>query len=715
MKLLSSRNTVVSIEWVEIRTPYYSLKTSINQDKVSKYGNLSWIKESDVELGFRRDFVGDNVVLLGIKVRSGSDVLSPEPLEIKLSVTPKAGPALAFTSLNIMKEVYEKAMKYYNQIMLSDERSERLATSVDYPGPTIQTRLDYIGYYASIPAWLYPVVVSDLELTPSYTFLTLAKIGEEYLVLAGLSHESVTHIHPELKIRVFTGIESREVDFTWVLVAGLGEDPYSLIEKVFEKTSLILNFKLRKMKRVPNFMRGLGWCSWNALNLRDLSDENVMSIIKSLAGKGLPIYFVLIDDGWQQEKEESLTLPTGEEIKLRILESLNPEPTKFKKGFRTFIEELSKIGVKHVGLWHTLNLHWGGLSDGAAEELGIKTFRSFIQPGLVPPPSFSEYFKTYSRLYEKLRSDGFTFVKVDNQWVGEVLYIGTESSGKAVAKILDALQQAGLDSGLEILNCMSMSNGCLLNYWDSNVVRASIDYVPFWREGAKLHNYFCVYNSLLVSQIAYPDYDMFVSYDDATLIHLVFHVLSSGPLYITDRDPEKTRVDLLKKAILPNGEVVRPDEPALPTLDILFKNPLKDPVLLKVFTRIRDKVIFGVGNVNESKTLIKDRISLRQTRYNPTSDEYVAYRVLTGEHYVLKNPSDYVEIELNELEADIVLLTPIRNGISVIGLRDVIIPPYPVEELRHDLVRVKIPGKLIYYKDGELITEDVKSEDLIKL
>lgn len=714
IKLISNKNVDIWIESIKI--------LGVDEEREIKHlptliqgvnkSTLYVFEDDGYNLKLRID-ENEGISVLGAEIPTSLQKLGIEPLEIKTSIKPSPEKTLVLTNLNFLGKTYETAMRYYNMRVLGVE--EGVPPPEDISIPSQHAPLDLIQHYGSVPAWLYPIHVDDINKIPSFTIMILSRVREHYFAALGLADNSVTYFHPGMCIKSYTGFEEDTLRFTWLAALGLGDSPYELIERLFEQASLRLNFKLRVHKEKPKNFNGLGWCSWNALGLRDLTSKNVLSVVRDLIVRGVKLSYVIIDDGWQAEKEEELRIPGYAPIKLRVLEDLEPNSEKFEGGFPTLVRELKNLGIRHVGLWHTLNLHWGGFSERVANELSVTAIKSLIQPGCALSPSFSEYFRAYKNLYSKLNKEGFSFVKVDNQWIIEPLYLGVENAGSAAKKAQNALQEASVESGLEILNCMSMTPSCLFNYWRSNVVRASIDYVPFWRSGAKLHNYFCLYNSLLVSQIAYPDYDMFITYDEASLLHLIFRVLSGGPIYITDREVDKTNFDLLRKILLPDGDVVKPDEPALPTLDILFKNPYMEPVLLKAFTRIGKHFVIGVGNVYRHGGVVKDTVSLSHTKYYVPGGNYLVYRVLTNEKFLVSGPDEKVEIELDELEADVLVFTRIEDGLGVAGLRDYLLPPYPIRIKDETSVETRAPGTLIYYKNGDIIELSLREGVLHKL
>jgi len=53
----------------------------------------------------------------------------------------------------------------------------------------------------------------------------------------------------------------------------------------------------------------------------------------------------------------------------RILEDLSTDEGKFPKVLRAVVEDLKAMGVKAVGLWHTLNIHWEASGKGLESPL----------------------------------------------------------------------------------------------------------------------------------------------------------------------------------------------------------------------------------------------------------------------------------------------------------------------------------------------------------
>ncbi|MEM0239059.1 MAG: Sip1-related alpha-galactosidase, partial [Ignisphaera sp.] len=517
--------------------------------------------------------------LVGVEVESSKPLNSFIFAEIDLEIR-FCDRVLALTLHPDATSIYPQAFAYYNLLAVDkNPTASRPSEAPQYP-PEFSD-VTHIDFAKRFPCWTYPVIV-DANSIPSYTVFALGSIGRDFVAVLLLSNGDVTaYMGRGLKISLFLGKERFYVRKSWIMSIGISSNPYETIRKSVEHASRKAVLKIREMKRKPLFIDKLGWCSWNALLTDDLSHDNVIKIIRGLIDRGVPVKWAIIDDGWQKEVRK------GREWFMRVLADLNANE-RFPKGLKAVVDELKRLGIEYTGLWHTINIHWGGFEKQVSEKIGAEGFKLPITDSFVPSPQIEKALKLYIEFLKWVKGNGFDFVKVDNQWSIHALYWGEETVGESAKNIQIALQVAAKINGLDILNCMSMAPEDYSNYFLSNAMRVSIDYIPFWKADAKLHTMFSVYNSLLFSHIAYPDYDMWISYDPYATIHAVSRVFSGGPIYITDRHPEKTNIDLLKKIVLPSGETVKVDEPGLPTKDILFRDPYNENVLLKIASRIRD-------------------------------------------------------------------------------------------------------------------------------
>ncbi len=606
--------------------------------------------------------------------------------------------------------MYASAFAYYNKLAIGESPSvEKPPDNPDYP-PRF-TMIDHFSYIRRFPCWSYPVIIQGFDEIPLYSIFAVYMRKGEYIILLPLLGCSFTvYLGPGPRLMVFTGREVFELPETPVLIAGKGLNLYRVIEETVAKASRITGFRLRREKRLPVFMNGLGWCSWNAFLTTRLTHDNVVTVVSRLLGKDIPLKWVLIDDGWQDEEVVSV-------LQVRALKTLNTDRSKFPRGLSNTVSMLKNMGIRYTGLWHTINIHWGGAEEEVFRELGSNGYRSPVLKTLIPQPELGDAYRFYKGFYKWVGKQGFNFVKVDNQWSIHALYLGDKASAEASRSIELALQLAAEENGLEVLNCMSMVPENYYSFLLSNAVRTSIDYVPFWRGGAKLHAFFNVYNSLLFSHIAYPDYDMWVTYDPYARLHAVLRVFSGGPVYITDGDPDRTDRELLGKIVLPDGSITRVDEPGLPTLDIVFRDPYNEEVLLKIASKIGFSTAIALFNINRNEKRISDKVTVDTLPYITEAEAYAYYKVFTGETGVIDRSGE-VHVELEPLGVEVLILSPIINNKAVIGLENYLLPPATVESLilpGEILVKAKAKGRILYYKDAGFARKQVEAGETVKI
>lgn len=591
--------------------------------------------------------------VLGVEARADVE-LAEWPLEVSIGVRPSA-----FVALTIAP-IYDGAWACNEAYVGGREPIECASLPSSYPKRP-GAELDVHKWW--IQPWATPYFSEDFPDLLPFTIAVLAQIeGGGYMaLLAASSQDLAGYIWDGWTVRAYMGVGAKTIARSWILAYGLSGDPYGALKRAWTAFFRRLNAKPRAAKRRPEFIDYLGWCSWNAF-LTDVSSRKVLEVVKALRGRGVPISWVLVDDGWQKERRAKQPCCAD-----RVLTSLSPDESKFPGGFEETVRELRAIGVKWVGIWHTINVHWGGFDESVNFGAPSVPYMS----ARAPVPAYPEALYLYRELYGALGL--FDFVKVDNQCsVRLVARHAGEKIGRAAAALQTALQLAAEEAGLEILNCMSMGPENYSNYFSSNIMRTSNDYLPYWREGARLHVLSNAYNSLFFSEIVWPDFDMFSTYDPHAKLHLVLRIFSGGPLYITDRDPQRTNVELLKMAVLPGGEVVRVDFPAVPTRDVLFDNPYRGRRLLKIASTVRGKATAAVCNISDRRT--SDVLKPEHLPFLARADVY--YKVFSKSGG--RTSGLGVEVELEPLDCEVVVLSPP----GLIGLAEYLPPPYPVVDGR---------------------------------
>ncbi|MEM1541592.1 MAG: Sip1-related alpha-galactosidase [Ignisphaera sp.] len=649
-------------------------------------------------------------IITVVKAVSRLKLFSPyESLIIDLEIDENVSRVLVLTLNTAVAEELGKGFGYYNYLAIDREpRVERPSDAIPYPSLS-KINLSYVDHVPRVPCWTYPLVLRNINEVPKYSVFMLLDAVRKYVALMTLSSRATAYIGPGSRITIFSGKASYEIGMTHLLTCSVDNNPYKVIEDCVHKAAKVSGFKSRKLKKKPIFMQGLGWCSWNALLTEDLSHSNIVNIVKGLREKGVPIKWVIVDDGWQIASP-----PRSHHWFSKVIERLEVNSSRFPYGFQQLVKELKSLGIEFVGLWSTINMYWGGASKRFIDELGVEGYRYPPFDSYVPPPDIASAYSFYNKFLSWIKDLGFSFLKIDNQWIIHLLYQGIKYVGEASREIEHGLQLAAEVNNLDILNCMSMTPENYSNFLVSNVMRTSIDHIPFWKADAKLHILFNTYNSLLFNYIVYPDYDMWITYDPHSKIHTVSRVFSGGPIYITDRHPEKTDVELLKRIVLPDGEVVRVDEPALPTKDVLFSDPYNENVLLKIASRCRGFPVVAVFNISKEGVTITDNLSLKHLPFNIESGLYAYYSVFAGKRGTI-DTSDDLEITLDELDADVYVFSRVIDGNAVIGLKEYILPPYPMTTYRVKEKRIsaefRVRGTVIALING--LFNEVPTQDTI--
>jgi raffinose synthase len=459
------------------------------------------------------------------------------------------------------------------------------------------------------------------------------------------------------------------------MAVAFGSNPYELFERIY-RVSLEYMGKgnnLRKNKVLPAQFNYFGWCTWNSSdNGKNLNEEHVIESVKTFTSHQFPLGWVLIDDGWFQHKGGQLA-------------SFQPDPQKFPNGFKSMINRLKKeCGTRYTGIWHAFDGYWNGIDPGS--ELGLQykdqlfSWTQKERPDIDSSPSKTYYFirpgsdslrTFYDKWHRYLKKEGFDFLKVDNQSVTERMAVNNYplfSLSESMHKALYLSANKYFNGA--VINCMDMTAESYLNLGSSAVARAVEDYFPYeqkenynmQRGNAAAHVVQAIYNSIYFSQMAFPDFDMFESYNPNAVFHALARTLNNGPVYITDK-PGRQDFDILKKMVFKDGRVIRSETSLLPTEDCLFQ--LQEPQLFKAFSRVRNTGLLAVFNaadadVAEGSVKPSDIPGIAGTRF-------VLYDYFNDKG-ISVNRNERLPVKLPRLGYGLFFVLPLKNGFAPIGL-----------------------------------------------
>ncbi len=549
--------------------------------------------------------------------------------------------------------------------------------------------------------WSYPWHINKLDELPEKLKVSQVLLhGDEYkyLFLLPISNCGARAYISEISSDKFTVLLDSMRETSWrdihILAISFSENPYRAIEEAYTRVFSLLGKErnLRRYKQFPECLKYLGWCTWNAF-WRDIAETKILQSYENILRKNIPIKFLLLDDGWMATENG-------------MINSFDADPEKFPSGLAGLVAELKKRGLKYFGLWHTLNGYWNGINPQGDIAGGNRELIVSLEDMVVPHPSKSYIF--FDKWYSFLSVAGVDLVKVDNQYILGYVYPSMSPVEKASEEIHRGLEAAACVNGLDILNCMAQNPEHYFNWYISAIARSSIDYVvPQRKSRNKLHLYFNAYNSLWMSQIVWPDWDMFQTHDPWALQQAVARAVSGGPVYITD-EPGKVVPEIAKKLALSDGRIPRPDIPALPTPDTVMKDPYNEPIPLKVFTRVAVEGVGSYGVVAVFNIYREDKeleYELKVANALLPAGRYLIYEYFSR-RYSIANEDTVVRDRLEPMGVHLYFIAPLSRWVVPIGLEEAYLSPATLEKVviaenkAHIWLRDK--GALILYAAGRV-------------
>lgn len=465
---------------------------------------------------------------------------------------------------------------------------------------------------------------------------------------------------------------------SWAVAIGSDEDPYRAVEQTigFAQQQVGTLLPLYKRERSA-LLSGFGWCSWDAF-YHAVDEKGILAKVKELKAKKIPVQWVLIDDGWLQESDKGLT-------------SFQEDPVKFPSGFKALVKTFKEeYGIKHVGVWHAFGGYWGGVAPNSP--LALQQGENLLTTPsgrLVPHPEKGKAFAFWNSWYEYLAEQGLDFVKVDGQSGVTNQYRYVKATPKAAEAVHSALEAAAsLHLPLGVINCMGMATENIWNRRISTISRNSDDYVPQDASGFAEHAAQNVYNSLYHGQFYVGDWDMFWTLHPQRLSHGLLRSIGGGPVYISD--PVGTSdAAFLESLLFSDGSVASCDGIAVPAEEVLFTNPLKERILLKVTNTAQGVPCCAFFNLHQDGPPIKGDITL------PKEVERGYFFDVINKQLHKIQADRPVKISLSAGGASLYQIAVARHGMAAIGLLEKFVPQAGIRwvEVQSDSLLCKVRDK----------------------
>ena len=437
----------------------------------------------------------------------------------------------------------------------------------------------FLSVYQHKAWWTRPAFGSMLHEVPDRTQLLIRKAGEIYEVflavcLDGLRADLIG-CEDGIRVRLSTLRDNVKNIEGLTMMYGIGPDPYEILSRCMHWAKELSHNAFRTLdeKKRPDFMDGIGWCTWDSLG-QDVSEQAIFDKMEEFRRLKIPICYVLIDDGWSWVNRQTLKL-----------KGLDADPQRFPEGLAGTVRTLKEVyHVKHVGVWQAFKGYWYGIEYGSPAHLQTKQFLMKYADGeLTVRPTPEAAFGFWNLWHKSLRKAGIDFVKVDGQGSVPTMLRGDCPDDDAMKNLYTGLEASVfLNFAGNLINCMGMAPENVWNRNSSTLSRSSDDYTPKAEGSIVEHLLQNCYNNVWQGDLYLGDWDMFWSDHAENVYSALLRILSGGPVYVSD-PLGKTDKKVIDSLIGSDKRLFCCEAAARPTLDCLTQDPLRTGGVLKIF------------------------------------------------------------------------------------------------------------------------------------
>ncbi len=520
----------------------------------------------------------------------------------------------------------------------------------------------------------------------------------------------------------------REIKRSLVYICMEGTKPIPLMKDIAREVARRSKNKLRMRdeRQVPETFNYLGWCSWDSFQVR-INHQGLLKKAKEFRLKDVPVYFVILDDMWADVPplnnvlENTTFKEMCKVMHTSSLRSFQGDPIRFPGGMSKAISDLKKSGIREVGIWFPTSGYWRGWDKNGEASQMMELFVTTEDGRLLPKPEFSESFRYFQMLFDRIKSWGGDFVKVDNQ-AFYFQYHNVASFGKCAETIQPAIERNAMQifNGC-IINCMGMATECLFNRSDTAVCRCSDDFIPESPEWFAKNIMQCSFNGLLQGQYYVNDWDMWWTDDSQAQKNSLCRAISGGPIYISDK-LERTNETILHPLILSDGKILRPDESATPTEDCLMDNPTSKSRPFKIRNNLGKVGVIAAFNISESLEIVSGVVSPKDAENGYLKKEgknnrpIAWYEFFTGEAGLTTYESNIPIVLKNKQELRLYTFAPFSsNGhYAVLGRVDLFMGIRAVSETENGFCPIE-PGVIALVSDTNLSLKTKKGEQIVPI
>ena len=571
----------------------------------------------------------------------------------------------------------------------------------------------FMADFRRCPFWCKPSFGRDLKDVPDETQgMIISRGNGNYAVLLPLVSDTYKCVLCGTDTGLIAKLYSRFEGLTECRAPAFlyaeGDDPYALLERCAKRGAALLGnrCKLRGERQYPEIFEYLGWCSWDAMEIR-VNHADLMKKCEEFREKNIPVKWAIIDDMWEEVHDfyDASYENRDEMFKLMHASKLyshKADPKRFPFGLKKCISDMKEYGIR-VGLWHPTTGYWAGIDPNGSLYAEHPDLFVEAQNGRIVCDFRTENaYRYYTLLHDYFKESGAEFVKIDNQSGINLSYYNRMAPvGKVAREYHDAMERSVAEHfDNAMINCMGMASEDMWNRTESPVSRCSGDFLPNDSEWFIQHITMCAYNDLIQGQFYFCDWDMWWTGDGQALKNSILRAVSGGPVYISDRLDESF-AEIIAPLVLNDGRILRCDRPAVPTRDCLIHDPVTSGSVFKIQNTCGDCGVLAAFHIDEKGLPVKGTVSPSDIE-GLAGDRFAVYEHFSKECVIMKK-DELLDLELKDKDDfRLYIIAPYVDGFAAIGRTDKFISPGTVRSVAGRKVTLVEEGEYAVVEDGQL-------------
>lgn len=536
--------------------------------------------------------------------------------------------------------------------------------------------------------------------------VVLPVVSEEYrCVLNATSEDNM------VTARLYSGYDSLFECEALAFTYAEGKNPFRLLEDCTKYALELLNngCRTRKERRYPEIMEYLGWCTWDALEMR-CNEKDLLKKCEEFKEKKIPVRWTILDDMWgdvaQLRGRDYETVHERGSLQFSSkLWSFKAAPERFPNGLSGCIKKMKEYGMK-IGMWHPTTGYWKGIDPKGEIYRDHKDCLVQTPAGIyMHDYEQKKAYEYYSACHDYYVECGAEFVKIDLQSMIEGYYRNRAPLGKVAREYHKAMEASvGQHFDNTMINCMGMDSWDMWNRSFSPISRCSGDFLPENEASFSNHLMQCAYNDLIQGQFYYCDWDMWWTDDSTGLKHSIMRAISGGPIYVSDKLDRSIR-ELVMPLCFEDGRILRCDNPGYPTVDCLTEDPRKNGKIFKIYNMSNGSGVMTVFNLDENNGAVSGTISPSDID-GLEGEEFAVYEHFSKTMQIVKY-DEKIEINYKDRnEFGVYIFVPIKDGFAPIGRTDKFISPASIKAVVGKEIELIENGEYAYVLDGKLHIEN---------